>query len=235
MPDAARHEQGFIGAVFTGIVQAIGTIAALEPRGTDVHLQVATGTLDVDSLAPGDSICVSGVCLTVVARGDGVFAADVSGETLHHTILGRLRTGDQVNLEPALTLGTPLGGHLVTGHVDGVGELIRRYADGRSERMHFRTPAELSHYIARKGSICIDGISLTVNHIDDSEFDVNIVPHTLAQTTMASFSPGRHVNLEVDIIARYLERLLLGPGPGADEPGGDVTRELLARRGFIRD
>lgn len=221
--------------MFTGIVQAVGTVAALEPKGADVRLQINTGKPLAQGLSPGDSISVSGVCLTAVTCAPETFYADVSGETLQHTILGELNTGDSVNLETALTLDTLLGGHLVTGHVDGIGTMKKRHADGRSERMRIQAPETLSRYIARKGSICVDGVSLTVNEVDGSEFEINIVPFTLEETTLGSFRPGQHVNLEVDIIARYLERLLSGEQESGTGAHGTITRELLTRFGYIED
>jgi len=178
----------------------------------------------------GDSVAVSGVCLTVVdLPGDG-FWADVSGETLSRSTLGQLAAGGRVNLEKALTPTTRLGGHLVSGHVDGVGTVLERRDAGRSVRFLIRAPDGLARYIAEKGSICVDGISLTVNAVDGAHFALNIVPHTLQETTMGDFAPGRKVNLEVDIIARYLERLLLGEQ--AAEQGSAITMEFLARHGF---
>jgi len=216
--------------MFTGIIQAVGRVAAIEPKGGDTRMRIATGKLDLADVALGDSIAVSGVCLTAVELpGDG-FWADVSGETLSRTGLGDLNVGDAVNLEKALTLATRLGGHLVSGHVDGVGTVADRHDDARSVRFRIQAPDALAHYIAEKGSICVDGISLTVNAVNGAEFELNIVPHTLAETTMAGFKPGRRVNLEVDIIARYLERLLLGEA--AAKPGG-LTREFLAEHGFL--
>ena len=218
--------------MFTGIIQAIGEVAALEPRGEDLRLRVRTGKLDLDGVRIGDSIATSGVCLTVVELpGDGYWA-DVSGETLAVTGIGKLKVGDRVNLEKALTPSTPLGGHLVSGHVDGIGEVVSRRDDGRSVRFRMRAPDKLARYIAAKGSVCVDGISLTVNAVEGAAFELNIVPHTLAETTMGEFQAGRTFNLEVDIIARYLERLLLGDR--AAQPGtGGVTKDLLQRCGFI--
>ena len=188
--------------------------------------------LDLSDIALGDSIAVSGVCLTAVElTGDG-FWADVSGETLSRTTLGALRPGDPVNLEKALTPTTRLGGHLVSGHVDGVGRVAERRPEARSVRFVIEAPCELARYIAEKGSIAVDGVSLTVNRVDGARFDLNIVPHTLAETTLDRFAPGRAVNLEVDVIARYLERLLLGDR--AAEPRGGVTLETLAQHGFIK-
>jgi len=218
--------------MFTGIIQAIGEVAALEPRGEDLRLRVRTGKLDLDGVRIGDSIATSGVCLTVVELpGDGYWA-DVSGETLAVTGIGKLKVGDRVNLEKALTPSTPLGGHLVSGHVDGIGEVVSRRDDGRSVRFRMRAPDKLARYIAAKGSVCVDGISLTVNAVDGAAFELNIVPHTLAETTMGDFQAGRTFNLEVDIIARYLERLLQGDA-AADSGAAGVTAELLQRCGFI--
>ncbi|WP_455234195.1 riboflavin synthase [Thiogranum longum] len=218
--------------MFTGIIQSVGEVAALEPKGEDLRLRIRTGKLDLTNVAIGDSIATSGVCLTVVALpGDG-FWADVSGETLACTGIGNLKPGDRVNLEKALTPSTPLGGHLVSGHVDGIGEVVARREDGRSVRFRMRAPDTLARYIAAKGSVCVDGISLTVNAVEGSEFELNIVPHTLVETTMGEFGPGRTFNLEVDIIARYLERLLLGD-QAAKPQGPGVTRELLQRCGFM--
>jgi riboflavin synthase len=218
--------------MFTGIIQAVGEVAALEPRGEDLRLRVRTGKLDLANVAIGDSIATSGVCLTVVElTGDG-FWADVSGETLACTGIGALEVGDRVNLEKALTPSTPLGGHLVSGHVDGLGSVVSRRDDGRSVCFRMCAPDKLARYIAAKGSVCVDGISLTVNRVDGAEFELNIVPHTLAETTMDEFQPGRTFNLEVDIIARYLERLLLGETAAEDRAQG-VSRELLQRCGFV--
>lgn len=217
--------------MFTGIIQATGEIRALEQRNGDARLTIAVGALDMADVALGDSIAVNGVCLTAVRFDETSFDADVSGETLACTTLGDLSPGARVNLEKALTPTTRLGGHLVSGHVDGVGEVLRRWSDARSERFRIRAPDGLAKYIAEKGSICVDGISLTVNRVEGAEFELNIVPHTLQETTMGDFVAGRRINLEVDVIARYLERLLLGER--AAQPGG-VTEALLAEHGFIR-
>jgi len=219
--------------MFTGIIQAVGEIAALEAKGGDLRLRVRTGGLDLGDVRLGDSIAVSGVCLTAVELpGDG-FWADVSGETLAHTILGNLKIGARVNLEKALLPTTRLGGHLVSGHVDGVGEVIERKRDARSERFRIRAPQELARYVAHKGSICVDGVSLTVNAVEGRVFDLNIVPHTLAETTLDEYRPGRRVNLEVDLIARYLERLLLGDA--AAEGGQGISLDFLRAHGFARE
>jgi riboflavin synthase len=194
--------------VFTGIVQDMGRIVALEPRAGDVRVRVAVDRLPLDAVRTGDSIAVSGVCLTVVEHDARGFAADVSNETLSLTTLGDLAPGSHVNLEPALRAGDPLGGHLVSGHVDGVGRVVSLAQDARSWRIRFETPPDLARYVARKGSIAIDGVSLTVNEVEGREFGINIIPHTWQVTTIGGYAPGRRVNLEIDPIARYVERLL---------------------------
>ncbi|MGB5259756.1 MAG: riboflavin synthase [Gammaproteobacteria bacterium] len=218
--------------MFTGIIQAVGTIASMENRGGDLRLGINTGKLPLDDVQPGDSIAVSGVCLTAVELLPTGFVADVSGETLGLTTLGRLVVNDRVNLEKALTLATRLGGHLVSGHVDGLGKVTARTPDARSVRFTIQAPDELARYIAVKGSICVDGVSLTVNGIDGAAFELNIVPHTLAETTLQDCQPGRTVNLEVDLVARYLERLLQGEGAAKTGSGPVITRELLESCGF---
>ena len=196
--------------MFTGIVQAVGRIdERMEHASGDVSLAVATGALDAAGIAVGDSICVSGVCLTAVEVTPDGFRTDVSAESLARTTLGNLASGSRVNLETSLTLATPLGGHLVSGHVDGIAQVVARREDARSVRIGFRAPDALARYIAEKGSVCIDGTSLTVNGVDGAAFDVNIVPHTIAATTLGDLGPGSTVNIEVDPIARYVERLLV--------------------------
>ena len=217
--------------MFTGIIQAIGEVAALEQHGGDVRLRIRTGKLALDDVAPGDSIAVNGVCLTAVELpGDG-FVADVSRETLSLTSLGQLQTGSPVNLEKALTLETRLGGHLVSGHVDGLGKVLERHDDARSVRFTIEAPAELARYIAHKGSISVDGTSLTVNAVDGQRFELNIVPHTLQETIMGGYVAGRRVNLEVDLVARYLERLLLGD-KAAESGAAGIDLAMLVRAGF---
>jgi riboflavin synthase len=219
--------------MFTGIIQSVGEIRRLEPRGGDVRLAVGTGKLPIADVALGDSIAVNGVCLTAVALAADAFSADVSRETLSLTTLGDLTPGSRVNLEKALTLSTPLGGHLVSGHVDGVGQVLERREDARSWRLRIEAPAELARYIAHKGSICVDGVSLTVNGVDGAVFDLNIVPHTLDETVIVGYRAGTRVNLEVDLIARYLERLLLGDKAAKPTASG-MTLEFLAEHGFVR-
>ena len=194
--------------MFTGIIQGTGTIARSEARGGDVRLTIVAPALDFSDIAIGDSISVSGVCLTAVDLGNHTFAADVSTETLALTTLGGLRDGDAVNLEKALRFSDRLGGHLVSGHVDGVGRIVSIEPDARSQRWTIEAPLELARYIAAKGSICVDGVSLTVNAVEGARFSVNLIPHTVEVTTFAQRRPGDRVNLEVDMMARYAERLL---------------------------
>ncbi|MBI3775898.1 MAG: riboflavin synthase [Gammaproteobacteria bacterium] len=194
--------------MFTGIIQAVGTLAAVEPRGAEQRLRIATGVLDLSDAHVGDSIAVSGVCLTAtVFTGDG-FWCDVSGETLARTTLGELHIGSRVNLETALLPTTRLGGHLVSGHVDGVGCIVEQRNEGQSLRVSVEVPKDLAKYIAVKCSVCVNGVSLTVNEVSGVRFTVNLVPHTLQQTTLGDNVAGTRVNIEVDLIARYLERLL---------------------------
>ena len=197
--------------MFTGLVQAVGTLQEAQARGGDLRLRFQVGALAMDDVQSGESIAVSGVCLTVIAFDQTSFAVDVSNETLSLTTLGTLSTGARVNLERALLPSTRLGGHLVAGHVDGLGRVEKTWADGRSQRWRFSAPTGLLRYIAHKGSICVDGVSLTVNLADHSGFEVNLVPHTIEHTAFASTLPGSLVNLEVDLIARYVERLTTGP------------------------
>jgi riboflavin synthase len=196
--------------MFTGIVQGVGEVVAIERRGGDATMTFSTPGVDLADVASGGSIAVNGVCLTATSLERHRFAADVSNETLSVTTLIDWKVGTRVNVEKALRAGDALGGHYVTGHVDGVGEVIARDADARSVRMRFRAPAEIARYIARKGSVCVDGVSLTVNGVDGATFDVNLIPHTLAVTILDGYRPGTRVNLEVDIIARYVERMSSG-------------------------
>lgn len=193
--------------MFTGIVQSVGEVRAVTPRGGDVELLIGAPDLDLTSVAIGDSISCSGCCLTVTRIEGDAFAVDASLETLNLTTLGQWRPGQRVNLEKALCAGQPLGGHYVTGHVDGMATVTERVNDARSVRMQFEVPSHLARYIARKGSVCLDGVSLTVNEVDGARFSVNLIPHTLEVTTLNEYRVGTRVNLEVDIIARYLERL----------------------------
>ncbi|MFT5219473.1 MAG: riboflavin synthase [Gammaproteobacteria bacterium] len=196
--------------MFTGIIQAVGSIGASTAMGGDIRLSIDVANLDMASVELGDSIAVNGVCLTAIEIDSSGFAADVSQETLDKTSLGKLQVNSPVNLEKSLTLNTALGGHLVSGHVDGLAELTSLQADARSIRYRFEVEPKLQHYIAEKGSVTIDGTSLTVNGVDGNCFDVNIVPHTQQNTIFQHYQVGSRVNLEVDIIARYLERLIQG-------------------------
>lgn len=218
--------------MFTGIVLAKGTIAAIQPRGGDYRLKINTGKLSLAGCALGDSIAVNGVCLTAVELSEHDFCADVSNETMSRTCLAHAKSGSPVNLELALTPSSRLGGHIVSGHVDGIGSVVGKKPDGRSLRFTFKAPDMLTKYIAEKGSICIDGISLTVNSVEGACFSVNIVPHTLQETTLGQTEVGDQVNLEVDLLARYLERLMLGEK--ACEGQGSITEALLVSAGFIR-
>lgn len=213
--------------MFTGIIAATGTIASIRDSG-DWRIRVSSEEMDFSDVAAGDSIAVSGVCLTALDVTPRGFDADVSCETLACTTLQELRPGDLVNLEKALTPQSRLGGHIVSGHVDGVGELVSRKPDARSERLVFRVPRELSRYIAHKGSVCIDGVSLTVNEVAGDTFGVNIIPHTAERTTLHGYKPGRKVNIEVDVVSRYLERLLEGKAVATE----GLTFDKLVQAGF---
>jgi len=217
--------------MFTGIIQAVGRISKMERKGGDMRLTLDTSELQLGDSDLGDSIAVNGVCLTAVEYTGNGFVADVSQETISTTSLGKLKPGSEVNLEKALTLNTALGGHLVSGHVDGLGTLSTMRNDGRSIRYEFSVPQNLAHYIAEKGSVTIDGTSLTVNHVDGNQFGVNIVPHTRENTIFRHYEINTQVNIEVDIIARYLERLLTGQSA---ETGDNQLLKKLAESGFIK-
>ena len=211
--------------MFSGIIRAKGSIGAIEKRGGDVRLRVTTAELPWSEYAVGDSIAVNGVCLTAVQLLDDGFDTDVSVETLEVTTLQQLAVGDAVNLEPALRVGDALGGHLVSGHVDGIGKMISRADDARSIRMKFEVPGELARYIAKKGSICVDGVSLTINEVSGNTFGLNIIPHTAEVTTMGAYEAGTAVNIEVDLLARYIERML-----GSD--AGGLSIDFLREHGY---
>ena len=215
--------------MFTGIIESLGRIKKIEPVGGDMRLHVDSSSMDMADVQLGDSIAVNGVCLTAIEFDDKHFVADVSNETITLTSLKDLAVGSEVNLEKALLPTTRLGGHLVSGHVDGLGEVLSIKEESRSIQLIIRAPEELKHYIAMKGSICIDGTSLTVNKIDDADFEINIVPHTQLRTIIKNYKTGTRVNLEVDLIARYLERLLTKEGT---TPESGITLESLAKAGF---
>jgi riboflavin synthase len=212
--------------MFTGIVLATGRVASLAEKGGDLELGVDATALDFKRIAIGDSISVQGACLTVTRMQDTRFYADVSRETMAKTTLGALSAGSRVNLEPSLRAGDALGGHWVSGHVDAVGKLAALVQDARSWRLEFELPAALMRFVASKGSICVDGVSLTVNKVEGRCFDVNIIPHTLEVTTLGGLRVGDGVNIEIDVIARYIERLMPGFTDNRRPPtdGGDALR-----------
>lgn len=220
--------------MFTGIVENLGSISTIHPKGEDFCLSVDCANMDMSDVNIGDSIAVNGVCLTAIKINGQVFEADVSSETIRHTSLGNLKVGNKVNLEKALTPTSRLGGHLVSGHVDGLGKIVKTFNDGRAIRFVIETPKELAKYIAAKGSICVDGISLTVNEVEGNLFYLNIVPHTAEKTTAGQWAPGVKVNLEVDVIARYLERLLSG-GESVIEGDQGISESFLAEHGFLKN
>ena len=215
--------------MFSGLVKGIGRVASRTNTGGDARFVVELGSARVEPLVVGGSIAVNGVCLTAVDVARGGFTADVSAATLAVTTLGRLAAGARVNLEPPLRAGDPLDGHIVTGHVDGVGEVISVEAVGGSKRVVVAVPAALSRYIAAKGSVAVDGVSLTVNAVGAAEFEVNIIPHTQAVTVIGEYARGTAVNIEVDMLARYLERLVR-----KDDHGG-VDLAYLRKHGYARD
>jgi len=211
--------------MFTGIIKARGEIAAMEKRGGDVRLSVRSDGMPWADYELGESIAVNGVCLTAVALHANGFDTDVSVETLDVTALGSLKVGSAVNLEPALSLGDRLGGHLVSGHVDCTGKVTSRREDARSIRLAIDIPREYARYVARKGSVCVDGVSLTINEVSGSTFGLNIIPHTAEVTTMGAYAVGTAVNIEVDLLARYIERML-----GSD--AGGLSIEFLREHGY---
>ncbi|MGI2210522.1 riboflavin synthase [Shewanella baltica] len=218
--------------MFTGIIEAVGTLRKLERKGDDIRLTVASGKLDLNDVRLGDSIATNGVCLTVVQQLADGYVADVSAETVSLTGFAHYKVGTKVNLEKAVTPTTRLGGHMVSGHVDGIAMVEQRLVRGQAIEFWLAAPAELGRYIAHKGSITIDGVSLTVNEVDGSRFRLTIVPHTAGETTLIDLQTGDKVNIEVDLIARYLERLM--NYDGKDSKSGGVTMEMLARAGFVR-
>lgn len=217
--------------MFTGIIEAVGAVKRLEPMGGDLRFVIDAGSLDMSDVQLGDSVAVNGVCLTVIEFESTSFSADVSNETISLTSLKGLKAGGAVNLEKAMLPTTRMGGHLVSGHVDGLGTVVSKSEDARSIRLEIEVPIELKKYIAVKGSICIDGTSLTVNSVDNRIVGLNIVPHTQERTVIQHYAKGTKVNLEVDLVARYLETLLLNMD---DKDKGRVNMELLTRAGFVK-
>ena len=214
--------------MFTGIIEAIGSVAKLQQLGSDWRLTIDTGKLDLSDVVLGDSIAVNGCCLTVVELKENIFSADVSNESMRCTALGEFKDGTRVNLEKAMLASGRLGGHIVSGHVDGVGSLVELSEDGASVRLVYEAPKEIAKYIAAKGSVCIDGTSLTVNEVSGQKFSVNVIPHTQAETIIGDYKVEQNVNLEVDLIARYLERLL----QGTDFKTEGLNKDFLAKHGF---
>jgi len=213
--------------MFTGIVKAKGCIDRIETRGGDKRLTVVSPDIAWKEFVIGESISVNGICLTAVALTESGFESDVSIETLDVTALGDLKVGHKVNLEPSVSLGERLGGHLVTGHVDCVGSVDSIYRDARSIRLVVRIPDSYNRYVAKKGSVCVDGVSLTVNEVSDYGFEVNVIPHTAEVTVIGGYTGGTRVNIEVDIVARYLERLI-----AADEGSSEFTKDFLRAHGY---
>ncbi len=216
--------------MFTGLVEAVGKVVSIENRGGESRMNFVSVSIGLCDAQLGDSIAMNGVCLTVVSKTDVQFAADVSAETLSCTTLGGLKPGSHVNLERALLPTTRLGGHMVSGHVDGVAHVAGIKPQGESIIIVFEVPLALSKYIASKGSICIDGVSLTTNVVSENGFEVNIIPHTQQHTIIGEYQQGTQVNIEVDVVARYLERLLQG---GSVKPTSNISRQLLASQGFV--
>ena len=214
--------------MFTGIIEAIGSVAKLQQLGSDWRLTIDTGKLDLSDVVLGDSIAVNGCCLTVVELKENIFSADVSNESMRCTALGEFKDGTRVNLEKAMLASGRLGGHIVSGHVDGVGSLVELSEDGASVRLVYEAPKEIAKYIAAKGSVCIDGTSLTVNEVSGQKFTVNVIPHTQIETIIGDYKVEQNVNLEVDLIARYLERLL----QGTESRTEGLNKDFLAKHGF---
>jgi riboflavin synthase len=215
--------------MFTGIVEAFGTIARIEMASDSARISIASTQLDLSDVKLGDSIAVSGPCLTVVDLGSQEFVVDVSSETLARTTIGKKKTGESVNLEKAMRLSDRLGGHIVSGHIDGVGTVVERTKLDEYVKFRIRSPIELAKYIAAKGSISVDGVSLTVNAVEGTTFELMIIPHTLKETTLGDAQPGHEVNLEIDIVARYLEQLLVNTNP---HPTDKLSMDALQRAGF---
>jgi riboflavin synthase len=215
--------------MFTGIIEAVGTVQEKASKSGDLKVRIATSALDLTDVKLGDSIAVNGVCLTVIELFNDGFSADISNETVAHTRWADLAVGESVNLEKAMMPTSRLGGHIVSGHVDGLAQVIDRQEDARSIRFKVNAPAELAKYIAHKGSITVDGVSLTVNAVTGNVFELNIVPHTAKETTLYGFQPGRIVHIEVDVIARYLERLITGQ---KEAQSSNISEGFLAEHGF---
>jgi riboflavin synthase len=223
--------------MFTGIIEDVGVMETLQPSGDDIRLTIAVNKLDMSDVALGDSIANNGVCLTVVAKTAHSFSADVSPETIKRTGFATYQAGDRVNLEKALMATSRLGGHIVSGHVDGVGEVVSINPVGRYVEIWIKAPDELAKYLAEKGSITLDGVSLTVNGVNGAQLLITLIPHSLQETIIGLYKVGTKVNLEVDVIARYLERLMLGDKAAytqADGGGKDISMAFLAENGYLK-
>ena len=223
--------------MFTGIIEDVGVIEGLTPTGEDIRLSIKTNKLDMSDVSLGDSIANNGVCLTVVAMSKHGFSADVSHETIKRTGFASYQAGSQVNLEKALQANSRLGGHIVSGHVDGVGEVLSVTTVGRYVEIWLKAPNELANYLADKGSIPVDGVSLTVNQVKGAQFLLTLIPHSLQETIIGQYKVGTKVNLEVDVIARYLERLMLGDKAAYHEPNEqkkDISMAFLAENGYLK-
>lgn len=220
--------------MFTGIIESVGTVKSLQRIDGDVRIQIAVGGLDMSDVKLGDSIATSGICLTVIDFGTDWFSADISVESLNRTIVQNWRVGTRVNLEKALLPTTRLGGHIVSGHVDGVAEISLKRQDARSIYFEVTCPTTLAKYLSEKGSITIDGISLTINHLHGNIVSLNLVPHTAEKTTISDWQVGTKVNIEVDVLARYIERLLLGDKASQTSPSSNIDMAFLAQHGFMK-
>ena len=219
--------------MFTGIIESVGKVQSLQSVGGDVRLRIQT-TLDLSDVHLGDSIATNGICLTVIEWGEDWYAADVSRESLHRTTLGNWKVGQPVNVEKAMLPTTRFGGHIVSGHVDAVGEISLVCADARSLYFEVTAPVEIARYLAEKGSVTVDGISLTINHLRGNVLSLNLIPHSAERTNIAMWKTGAKVNLEVDILARYIERLLLGDKAAEATPKSSISMDFLAQNGFLK-
>lgn len=223
--------------MFTGIIEDVGLIEALVPSGEDIRLSIKTNKLDMSDVSLGDSIANNGVCLTVVAMSNNGFSADVSHETIKRTGFANYQAGSKVNLEKAMQANSRLGGHIVSGHVDGVGEVLSIAPVGRYVEIWVKAPDELAKYLAEKGSVTVDGVSLTVNQVDGAKFLLTLIPHSLQETIIGGYKVGTKVNLEVDVIARYIERLILGDKAAyssSDTDKKDISMAFLAENGYLK-
>lgn len=220
--------------MFTGIIEAVGHIQSLQPKGDDIRLTVSVGKLDMSDVKLGDSIATNGVCLTVVDYSDTYYSVDVSPETIKRSGFADYNVGSQVNLEKAMQASDRFGGHIVSGHVDGVGEVVSMQTIDRWLEVWIKAPDNLAKYLAEKGSITVDGVSLTVNEVDGARFMLTLIPHTLQETIIGNYKVGSKINLEVDLVARYLERLMLGDNAAESNTKQDISMEFLAKHGYAK-